>query len=241
MLLSLRVTQADPGAVVTLDVENGAVIDDAYESIGQLQVSGVGRDKKIFSDFHNLFRFVVTVTGGSAQYFVACSLADNGITTRIENAEISVDVVASEDSVAIGNRNGVDFLKVFPDGSIPVQLDEGEDKVRVFYAQTPSPVSAGITTDVVSYTVPTGKIAYLQLAECSGENIAEWTIELNGDVIGLRRTWFSSGLDTVFDFKSSPKRGLPLQAGDVVTVRVNHYRDAAGLFDGRIQVVEASI
>lgn len=245
LLVTLRVDAIDPGTVITCTLQNsieGAFPLTAPITLGTFSATAVGPVRQIYTDYNNFFNFNIVVSGGNAQFKVAVALFDNAINTTIANADIHVEISDKVDSdghyssTRIGD--GVNQLRILPDGDLPVELEEGSDAVVSTYAQTPSPIVAGITTDVVTYTAPASNIAYLQRVECSGENIAEWSLELNGTVIAYKRTWFGGGLDTTFEFSSSPKRGYPMQAGDVLVVKVNHYRPAAGLFDARIQVVE---
>lgn len=242
MLISLLVITADPGATVSLGIGNTFEVDNGYESILTINQTGVGRQKEVLSDFHNLFQFVITVTGGAATYKVGVSMFDNAMTTRIENADINVDVSAgSGDNVAIADRTGTKYLAINDDGSINEVSVDGPYNVVLTNGVTSTPVAAAVTTEVASYTVPVGKQAWLQLVDCGGENIAEYEVLLNGDRVGYKRTWFSGGLNLSFDYRASPKTGLHLVAGDTVSVMVDHYRPAAALFEARIQVVESGI
>lgn len=241
MLVSLLVISADPGAVVSLVVQNAFEVDDGYETLETLTLTAPGRNKKIYSDFHNLFRFAVNVTGGSADYKVGVSLYDNAMTTRIDNAHISVDLdAASGDNVAISD--GTDWLGVNEDGSINVRIvDDPNDLIVNPYAEVTG-VADGVPTDLVSYTVPGGKQSQLIRIEASGENIAEYQLLLNGDEIGLKRSWWGGNLNVEFEFHSPKDVGFKLAAGDTLLLRVTHYRPAAiAKFEARIQALEKSI
>lgn len=243
MLVSLLVTSADPGASVSLTVQNAFEVDDGYETLETITLTAPGRNKKIYSDFHNLFRFTVNVTGGSAEYKVGISLYDNAITTRIDNAHISVDLdAASGDNVGISD--GTDLLQVNPDGSINVQLvdDDPNDEIVNPYAEVLN-VADGVPTDLLTYTVP-GDVAFAQMIriEASGENIAEYQLLLNGDEIGLKRSWWGGNLNIEFAFFSPKDVGYKLAAGDVILLRVTHYRPAAvAKFEARLQALEHRI
>lgn len=106
LLVSLLVTALDGGASVTLAIKNTFESDNGYETIDTIVATGVGRTKKIYSDFHNLFQFAVTVTGGNASYKVGIAMADNAMTTRIENAVIEVELDAATDSVTVAAITG---------------------------------------------------------------------------------------------------------------------------------------
>ena len=122
MLVTLKVLSADVGATVTLNVDNTFDTDIPYETLETVQLTAAGVVKRVFSDFHNLFKLRVTVAGGNATYKVAVALFDNANTTKIDNAQIDVsldhtiDVMGHFDSVRIGD--GQYLLDINPDGSI---------------------------------------------------------------------------------------------------------------------------
>lgn len=237
MLVSLLVLDADPGAVVSLNIQNNFMLDAPFETIGTMSVAGTGREKKIFSDFHNFFKFVVTVTGGNAEYRVAVSMADNGITTRIENAQISVDVTSTEDSVAVGDRNGMNFLKVNADGSINVNVSLASDESAAESYNEIAALPSGIESAVLTYVVPVDKLAYLYRLEAGGENIAKYRVLVNGTPVATRRTYFGGDLTTVFEFFTPNKQSLVLQPGDTVTLMVSHNRPFTADFEARAQLL----
>lgn len=122
MLVSLVVTAIDPATTVTVHLDNTFTTDLGYDTIDTFGTSAVGRVKRIVSDFHNIFRFRVVITGGNATFALGASIFDNAMTTRIENAMIDVDLshtvdpMGNFDSVRIGD--GTDLLNINPDGSI---------------------------------------------------------------------------------------------------------------------------
>jgi hypothetical protein len=82
---------------------------------------------------------------------------------------------------------------------------------------------------LVSYTVPVGKIFYLEEVECGGENIARYDVLIDAVLSARKRTWFSGGLNLRFIFNK-----LELNAGSIVTVKVEHTRPTSGDFESRI-------
>lgn len=98
-------------------------------------------------------------------------------------------------------------------------------------------IASGASTTVVSYTVPGGSSATLEKITLSGENIAAYTLTINGSIIDKRRTYFGGALNTDFDYLSLGK-GQLLVSGDVVTVTVLHTRPFVASFNGRIQVTQ---
>lgn len=54
-----------------------------------------------------------------------------------------------------------------------------------------SNITSEIETLVTTYTVPIGKKFDLSRAVCSGDNIARFTIKVNGSILQGKRTWWS--------------------------------------------------
>lgn len=242
MLITLQVTEIEPGTTVNLYVDNGFDRDLPYDTIENLSQSTVSSIKRILSDFNNLFNFRYTVTGGMATFSVGIAVYDNAGTTRIDNAQLDVDLdhttdaLGHFDSTRIGD--GHDLLGVNEDGSINVVDDLGANETPLFpYDEAPL-VASGLETDVLTYTVPIGKISLLYRCEVSGENIAQYKIYLNGTAIATRRTHHGSGLSTEFDFTTPNKRSVQLEAGDVITVRVLHNRPEPSNHEARYVLLE---
>lgn len=103
MLVTLLVTQADPGASISLHADNSFDADSSFETLETLTLSAPGRVKRVISDFNSLFKFRAVVTGGSVSYKFAVRVFDNSLTTTIENAEVSVDLNHGDDSVSLGD------------------------------------------------------------------------------------------------------------------------------------------
>ena len=99
-----------------------------------------------------------------------------------------------------------------------------------------SSVASGITTTVVTYTVPVGKQNVLERISVSGENIALYIVLINGVTIDTQRTYFGGNLNVQFEFMSSINAGTVLNAGDIVSVTVLHNRPSVANFEGRIQM-----
>lgn len=165
---------------------------------------------------------------------------DTGFTLQIEsdgsiNANVEVDA-ADGDNIAIHDAQG-DELDINPDGSLNVVVTSSNPgDLKTFYNEVTA-VPNSILTTIITYTAPFGKVSYIQKAEVSGNNVAEYTVELNSVVIDKKRTWFSGGLDNKFVFAETGT-GYKLAVGDVITVRVSHLRPSVGDFNSRLQVVE---
>jgi hypothetical protein len=98
-------------------------------------------------------------------------------------------------------------------------------------------VASGVTTVLITYTVPAGKTAVLEKAFASGDNIGQYNVFVNGVRIDSMKTYFGGALNVNFDF-SSGYSGYALATGDVVVVKVLHTRPTPGDFTARIQISE---
>lgn len=107
--------------------------------------------------------------------------------------------------------------------------------LQVTYNEVSS-VGSGTTTQVTTFTNTTSKISYLQMVQCSGDNIARWDLIVNTTSIGTVRTEFTS-LNDSFDFRSGMSQGYALNPGDVVVLNVLHNRPNLGMFEAQIQIV----
>lgn len=163
---------------------------------------------------------------------------NNGNTLNVQadgSIDVNVTLNAATDSIAISD--GTDTLAVNPDGSINVNVTQSNPgTLKNFYNEITS-ITSGILTTIQSYTAPVGKISYLQLAEFSGTNIAEYTVVINSNIQAKKRTYFGSSLNGQIQFNQSGI-GLLLTVGDIVYIKVIHSRPDLGDFEGRIQVVE---
>lgn len=239
MLITLDITDIDPGTTVTVHADNSFSVDAAFETIETASYNTLGRKKRILSDFNNLFKFRYVITGGNATFKFAVALFDNAITTRIDNAMIDVDlshlvdVEGNFDSVRIGD--GTDLLEINSDGSIPVVIVEGPDEDHLNEFNEIAAIASGVETDLITYTVPVGMDLFLSRIDVSGENIARYEIYIDTDLVARKRTWFGQGLNDTFDFSQSGKRGLEISAGKVIKVKVLHDRPFTSTHEARIQ------
>jgi hypothetical protein len=140
-------------------------------------------------------------------------------------------------SLRIGD--GTDELQVNPDGSLNVVVTSGgkipKPTKNIFNEVTAVPMNS--ETLLVTYTVPTGEKATLDRVTGSGENIAKFSVYLNGSLYDVQRTYYAGGFNVMFDYQSQGD-GVVLQAGDVLQLKVIHWTSELGDFDGRIQLVE---
>jgi hypothetical protein len=152
--------------------------------------------------------------------------------------------VAFDGTVSIGDVSiveGGNTLTVNPDGSINVNVVTvpiAGNVVRNIYNEANS-VASGVVTTLVQYTVPGGITnSVLQRISVSGENIAKFTVFVNGTQIDTRRTFYGSSLSEYFEFTTGSTDGFVLNPADILIVKVLHTRPYLGDFEGRIQVLE---
>jgi len=93
-------------------------------------------------------------------------------------------------------------------------------------------VPSATPANIISYTVPVGKVVALDKIEVSGENVAKYQVDIDGSIVGTRLTYWC---DFNADFTFRQKR---LVAGTVVKVTVEHNRPMTGDFFASIIGVE---
>mgnify|MGYP000857508316 CR=1 FL=1 len=179
----------------------------------------------------------------SASNPLPVQLSDGSISIGTVNAELEVqlshkdndpDLGDVHDSVRVGD--GVDTLAINPDGSINV-VTGGSGGVLVTAYNEVSSVASGVTTDVLTYTVPGTDTYFLSKIEYSGENVATYWVDINGSTVDKQRTYFGGALNGSFHF-SDGTSGLAVSAGDMIKLRVVHQRPMVGDFNARIQLTQ---
>lgn len=154
--------------------------------------------------------------------------------------------IAFDGTVSVGDveiKDGPNRLKVNTDGSINVNITPsvgGTNVVRNKFNSITALI-ANMATTLVTYTVPNGKTAIVQRAVVSGENIAKYTLSVNGNPQATLRTYFGGELNGSFEFITGQDNGLVVAAGDVITIEVIHGRPQLADFEGRIQVYEVAL
>lgn len=153
--------------------------------------------------------------------------------------ELEVAISDTDDSIQIGNGSG-QKLAINSDGSINVVLENeaptGSSVVRSVYNEVLA-VASGTTTQINTYTVPVAKTAVLEKITVSGENIALFTVQLNGTTIDALRTGYIT-LNGTFDFLTGNSDGYTLVTGDIVTVQTLQMRPSVSNYECRIQINE---
>jgi hypothetical protein len=128
---------------------------------------------------------------------------------------------------------------VVTEGNINVSIDALGDVISAF--NSISSVAASTVTSLVTYTVPVGKIFFLQMIDVGGSNIAKYDVFSGVTLIAIKRTYFGNPLATNIDFAQTNCRGLKFVAGEIITVKVEHLRPFIGDFEGRIIGIEAVV
>ena len=154
--------------------------------------------------------------------------------------------ISFDGTVSIGDveiKDGGNVLKVNPDGSINVNITPSVGGTNVVKNKFNSinAVMANMATTLVTYTVPTGKTSIVQRAAVSGENIAKYTLLINGNPQATLRTYFGGELNGYFEFTTGQDNGLVVTAGDVISIEVIHGRPQLANFEGRIQIYEVAL
>jgi hypothetical protein len=116
--------------------------------------------------------------------------------------------------------------------------DREDGSVKSTYAESLS-VASSATSDIITYTVPAGKLAYPMRVEMGGSNIATYSVLLNAATIAKSRTYFGGNLTTSVQFGEEAGDTFTMQAGDVLIVRVSNFRPMVGDFEARLQYIES--
>lgn len=149
-------------------------------------------------------------------------------TISVDTVDVELDALS--DSVSIGDEDG-DKLEVNPDGSINVNVIQSDQTLKSYFSEVTN-VITGVTTTLATYTALSD--VYLQKAEVSGNNIAEFELVIDGDTVDRKRTYFNGNLENVFNFNN----GLNITTGQVIIIYVVHTRPDPGSFSCRLQILE---
>lgn len=191
-----------------------------------------------------------TTGAGGGDATAANQVIEIGLLTDIDNntptlgqktmAGSSPVVIASDQSTVKVNLTDTSGTSVGTVGN-PIFVDIAANTPRTSINQYNEVLSvvSGITTTVVTYTVPVGKTNTLERVSVSGENIALFTVLINGTIIDRQRTYFGGELNAQFEYMSTGNFGTVLNAGDVVSVQVLHTRPSSANFEGRIQMSQS--
>jgi len=108
---------------------------------------------------------------------------------------------------------------------IPVEFSQGIS-TNVYGDVTA--IAIGASVDVVSYTVPVGKVFVLNFAEGSGCSVSEYSVLVNSAVITKRRTAHGN-----YDFVS-PFGGAEFVAGSVIKINASNTSGKINEYDCKL-------
>ena len=175
-------------------------------------------------------------------------------TATIESGTFNIILTHQEDSIRLGDgtnfitstavsgKNGLDVNVL---NQIPISLPTDAslsayplEKGTVIntYNEVLS-VASGITTTLTTYTVPSGRRGYLVVCEYSGENIATYVVNINGNPQDKKRTNYGTSLNAFTAFNSNSNTGVALNSGDVVTVTVIQNGTSVADYNARIVTI----
>ncbi len=108
--------------------------------------------------------------------------------------------------------------------SVPITLgSDNPNRIRV--SNGLASVAGGATPTLLTFTVPAGKTLFLESIDCSGENIAEYSVFIDGAKAMTRRTYFSE-FNTTFWFL-----GESVAQNKIIDVILNNFRPSISDFD----------
>lgn len=125
--------------------------------------------------------------------------------------------------------------------SFPVSLVDPSNQVVLNIFNSVTALASGSETIVTTYTVPSGKRAFLQLAQVTGNNVCIFRVKSNSTVIAVDRLWWTKSVSSQIDFISSSRLGPVSVAGDVIDITVEHSRPYVGDFEARMIIVEETL
>ena len=115
--------------------------------------------------------------------------------------------------------------------SVPKRLEAAlspdKDSKNIF--DTKAAVASGSTISIVSFTVPSGKIFFLDLVEFGGGNIATYELFIGASAEAKKRTYFSGSISGEFFFNS-----FIVNENIKIDLKVENFRPDIADFEGRI-------
>lgn len=152
---------------------------------------------------------------------------------------LDVSIDASTDNIAIKDPVSENILAINPNGSINVMVTNCGAvacEVKSYFHEITNVLSSVLTT-ISTLTIPIGKTAKFERVSVAGTNSAIFEIYVN-NVIFDRKYTSTFQFNEDFDFVDSKNNGIPLNAGDIIEIKVVHYKSSLGDFNARIQYLE---
>lgn len=106
-------------------------------------------------------------------------------------------------------------------------LPDGVASLNIFNEVTGVAISA--ETTILTYTVPTSRLASIAHIEVSGTNITKYRLKLNGTTIATRRTHFGGPPNSVFPFDR-----YEIVATDVLTITADNCGTDVADYESRV-------
>ncbi len=176
--------------------------------------------------------------------------ADTGGGT-LGNVTVSIPAVGNTDSPA--PNSAIEIGGVDPSGNLVGLLTNSDGALIVsangsFAVQTVvisynevSSVPVGVETVINTFVAPSGFTSYLLSIVCSGQNIGQFNIYLNG--VLFDRQYLSYTLfNILFDYKtnSSSVPGFVMNPGDILSIKAINSGLSSTLFNARIMILEVN-
>lgn len=143
------------------------------------------------------------------------------VTASIGEMDVAIDAQAG-DNIAITDPTGTNYLRPNVDGSLNVNITDSGLTTKNLFAEVDN-VASGVTAEIINFTAPNN--TNLLSIDIGGTNVASYALYIDGNLAAKKYTYFTN-LNDRFDFKD----GLPVEAGNVITVEVFHSRPDPGNF-----------
>ena len=111
---------------------------------------------------------------------------------------------------------------------IPVEIVDGTIGANFDLYDEVLAVAGSSTATILTYMVPLGQTLTMRAAEVSGENVAEYTVKVDGVVKAKKRSYWGD-FDRTFNLQ-----GVSATAGQTVTIEVNNFRNSTGDFNATL-------
>lgn len=119
--------------------------------------------------------------------------------------------------------------KICQDDDEAIKVELGSQGIQVVDYDEANSVAGSATATILDYTVSVGKVLTLVLSDVSGDNRGKYRVELNGNVIAKRRTYYT-GYDNIFKFAN-----IKLVEGDNIKIIVENQSTLTGDFNANLQ------
>jgi hypothetical protein len=119
--------------------------------------------------------------------------------------------------------------------AIPVEIVSGSTADSINQTGEQLLVASGSETTVATYTVPAGKIFYIERVEYDGTNLSVYRVKIDGVKQAQKRTYWTGGFSGHFEFTLNQSTGLSAAAGQVVILTAIHSAASTSDYFARIQ------